>query len=57
MKKIILMGGGGHCKSCIDVIESANEYEIVGILDTADKLGQSILDYKIIGTEDRKSVV
>jgi hypothetical protein len=26
MKKIILIGGGGHCKSCIDVIEKGNQY-------------------------------
>ena len=26
MKNLILIGGGGHCKSCIDVIESVNEY-------------------------------
>ena len=28
-KKIILIGGGGHCKSCIDVIESNNMFDIV----------------------------
>ena len=25
MKKIILIGGGGHCKSVIDVIEQENK--------------------------------
>ena len=33
MKKIILLGGGGHCKSCIDVIENENKYKIIGIID------------------------
>jgi FlaA1/EpsC-like NDP-sugar epimerase len=33
MKKIILIGGGGHSKSCIDVIENENKYKIVGIVD------------------------
>jgi hypothetical protein len=33
MKKIILVGGGGHCKSCIDVIENENKYKIIGIID------------------------
>jgi sugar O-acyltransferase (sialic acid O-acetyltransferase NeuD family) len=51
-KQIILIGGGGHCKSCIDVIESGNEYEIVGIIDTKDKIGDFILGYKIIGCDD-----
>ena len=32
-KKIILIGGGGHCKSCIDVIESNNMFDIAGIVE------------------------
>lgn len=51
-KKIILIGGGGHCKSCIDVIESTNEFEIAGIIDTLDKVGQKVLGYEIIGSDD-----
>ena len=30
-KKIILIGGGGHCKSCIDVIEGENKFEIANL--------------------------
>jgi len=51
-KQIILIGGGGHCKSCIDVLESMNEYEIAGIIDAKEKIGDSILGYKIIGCDD-----
>lgn len=51
-KKIILVGGGGHCKSCIDVIESENKFEIVGIIDIKEKKGQQILGYPIIGTDN-----
>lgn len=50
-EKIILIGGGGHCKSCIDVIEQENKFEIVGILDTKEKLGQEVLGYLINGTD------
>ena len=50
-KKIILVGGGGHCKSVIDVAESAG-YTILGILDRAEKVGHEILKYKVIGTDD-----
>lgn len=52
MKPIILIGGGGHCISCIDVIEKGGEYEIKGILDLAEKVGEKILGYPIIGTDD-----
>jgi len=34
MRKIVLVGGGGHCKACIDVIESTGMYEISGIVDS-----------------------
>ena len=29
MRDIILIGGGGHCKSCIYVIEMTNKYNII----------------------------
>ena len=51
MQELILIGGGGHCKSCIDVIEQTKKYNIVGILDTHDKIGQDVLGYKIIGAD------
>jgi len=58
MQKLILLGGGGHCKSCIDVIEQENKYTIEGILDKEDLLGQTLLNYKYIGVdEDIKSFV
>tara|TARA_B110000046_G_scaffold28052_1_gene28795 strand:+ start:101025 stop:101663 length:639 start_codon:yes stop_codon:yes gene_type:complete len=54
MKKpsIILVGGGGHCKSCIDVIEQENKYIIGGIVDVKEKVGGTILGYSIIGSDD-----
>ncbi|RUM49228.1 MAG: acetyltransferase [Hydrogenothermus sp.] len=51
-EKILLLGGGGHCKSVIDVIEQEGKYEIVGIIDKKEKLGQKILGYEIITTDD-----
>ncbi|MBF0118714.1 MAG: NeuD/PglB/VioB family sugar acetyltransferase [Desulfobacterales bacterium] len=50
--KIILIGGGGHCKSCIDVIEEENKFEIIGIIDTLEKVGKYLLNYPIIGTDE-----
>jgi sugar O-acyltransferase (sialic acid O-acetyltransferase NeuD family) len=51
-KKLILVGGGGHCRSVIDVAESAG-FDIIGILDTLDKIGSSVLGYKVIGTDKK----
>lgn len=52
MKKIILIGGGGHSKACIDVIEQENKYEIAGILDLKEKVGQTVLNYPIIACDE-----
>ena len=53
-KNLILIGGGGHCKSVIDVAESAG-WTILGILDVAENVGKKVLDYTIIGTDDQVS--
>ena len=52
MEKIVLIGNGGHAKSIVDSIESANLYEIVGFIaaDTDDTF--EYRGYGIIGTDD-----
>ncbi len=54
MKKpeIILIGGGGHCKSCIDVIEDENKFTIAGIIDVKEKVGDNVMGYPIIASDD-----
>jgi sugar O-acyltransferase (sialic acid O-acetyltransferase NeuD family) len=52
MQKLILIGGGTHCKSCIDVIETTKKYEICGILDNNYTENETILGYPIIGNDD-----
>lgn len=36
MKKILLIGGGGHCKSVADTILRSKEYDEIGIVDIQD---------------------
>ena len=51
-RPLILIGGGGHCKSVIEVAESAG-YEIKGILDMPVEVGKEVLPgHKVIGTDD-----
>ena len=51
-RPLILIGGGGHCKSVIEVAESAG-YEIKGILDMPDEVGKEVLPgHKVIGIDD-----
>lgn len=52
MEEIILVGGGGHCKSVIDVIEQQSKYQIAGIIDKKELIGTEVLGYKIIGCDE-----
>jgi len=49
--KLILIGGGGHCKSCIDVIEQENKFLIAGIVDTNRSICD-LLGYPWLGHDD-----
>lgn len=51
-EKIVLIGGGGHCHSVIDVIEQENRYEIIGIVDTKENIGRKVLNYEVIACDD-----
>lgn len=52
MDSIVLVGGGGHCASVIDVIESEGKFQIVGIVDRPEKLGSKLLGYEVLWTDD-----
>lgn len=54
-KKLVLIGGGGHCRSCIDVIELTNKFEIIGVLDDAFSIGDNIYGYPCLGNDDHIS--
>ena len=43
MRPLILVGGGGHCKSVIDACESVS-FSIKGILlDTSENIGKDVI--------------
>jgi sugar O-acyltransferase (sialic acid O-acetyltransferase NeuD family) len=49
---IVLIGGGGHCASSIEVIESTMRWKIAGIVDVIERYNENVLGYKIIGTDN-----
>jgi len=51
MNSILLIGGGGHCRSVIDVIELDGKYKIAGIIDKPETLGQKVLGYEVVGND------
>lgn len=52
-QKLILVGGGGHCRSVIDIIETSGTHEISGILDRIDTKVDRVSGYPVIGTDSR----
>jgi sugar O-acyltransferase (sialic acid O-acetyltransferase NeuD family) len=52
MEDIVLVGGGGHCKSVIDVIEREGRFRIAGLVDLPGKLGMKVLDYPFFATDE-----
>lgn len=50
--EILLIGGGGHCKSIIDVIEAEGTFTIAGIIDQKERIGEKVLGYEIIGCDE-----
>ena len=50
-KKIVLIGGGGHCKVVISILKKLDTFEIEGIVDNY-KAGSLISGIKIIGTDN-----
>ena len=53
MREILLIGGGGHCRACIDVIEKEEKYKIAGIIDDIlhDSNTEEILGYPVLGKD------
>jgi sugar O-acyltransferase (sialic acid O-acetyltransferase NeuD family) len=52
LHSLILIGGGGHCVSCIDIIRATGKYHIAGIIDHSKRIGESILGVPIIGNDE-----
>lgn len=57
MKKIVLLGAGGHALSVIDSIQAKGDYEIIGITDLGSALGEKVLGYDVIGDDAKLQAV
>lgn len=50
-RPLILIGGGGHCRSVIEACRSCGR-KIIGVMDIPEKVGQEVLGIPIIATEE-----
>lgn len=52
MARILLIGGGGHCKSILDCILGAGEYRDIAVIDRHNAGRKAILGIPVIGSDD-----
>ncbi len=57
MKKIILIGAGGHAKACIDVIEEEKKYKILGLVEKKKTKNNKFMNYPILGDDSYLSKI
>ena len=50
-RKIVIFGGSGHAKVIVDIIESNNNFELIGFIDNLIPQETIILNYRVIGDE------
>ena len=56
-KRLLLLGGGGHCRSCIDVIEAQGIYEIVGVVQPKIEKVKQLFGYSVVGCDGQLSAL
>lgn len=52
MDALLLVGGGGHCRAVIDVVEREGRWAIAGIVDPGLPEGSAVLGYPVLGGDD-----
>jgi sugar O-acyltransferase (sialic acid O-acetyltransferase NeuD family) len=52
MISVILIGGGGHSRSCIDVIECNDSISVRGVIVPESNWNTQVLGYPVLGNDD-----
>ena len=52
MKSIVLLGSGGHCKSCIEIIENSRKFKIKGLIVEKGNKIKSFMDYDVLWSDN-----
>ena len=50
-RKVVIFGCSGHAKVVVDILESNEDYKLIGFIDRFIPENTNVLDYKVIGTE------
>ena len=52
MKSIVLIGNGGHCRSCIDIMETSKEFKNKGSISHPNDSSKTFMNYKVLGNDN-----
>lgn len=52
MKKLVLLGAGGHCESILDSLLLTHEFKDVVLVGTKEQVGKSIQGCPVLGTDE-----
>ncbi len=51
-KKLVLLGGGGHCKSVLDAAIRMNQFEEIVITDPFLPVGTKVMGMEVVGSDE-----
>ena len=57
MKKLIIVGAGGHSKTCIEVAESSKKYKVIGLIDNKVNINGIFKNIKIFNEKSINAVL
>lgn len=50
-RPVLMLGAGGHARACIDVLEQAGAFHIVGVIGLLAEVGTAVLGYPVLGSD------
>ena len=53
MREIVVVGGSGHAKVILDILEQANCYRVIGLVDSFKEPGTTLMGYRVLGSEEQ----
>ena len=55
--ELLLIGAGGHCRSCIDLISCIPDFGIAGVVDRDGSDSKEVMGHNVIGTDSMLEVL
>jgi len=52
MENVVIIGAGSHCHCVIDIIHKEKKYNIIGIIDSKERIGNKKNGYTVLGRQN-----